>query len=408
MDTVFKASKANTERIITVINTNTQQIIDNTNTNVIAIMNKFQELRQDIRDEFIRLGDSFNTIIEEGMMVMIHGHEKCLEGLDCLKHQLEQQRNQSTLDMDAIRGSFDVLGTKLSSRLDHSLSAILVASSKDTSSSTSEDINNRLNVLITMVSNVKEQVSTFSKYLRDIRSLTSKIAQKQTHYPYTFVILPKSTVDKMMSTEPSSSSSVFKFVKKKIINFYQALLWDQSVLLFICPVSLKIMICGRKGRGYNIKLPTSSLKTIVPALRWGLFFLKAGLATQGLGSVVPDLASILPVIDDAYIRSIETAIVSSVQPALDLTKIDNFDQVLNQTLDSITDEQDQAAFNFLADFLMKKEKYQGTNIQEWEPQYTGLHKEVSEYDGSCMWVSEESKQEFLKRGLDAIKMKGVK
>ncbi len=55
-------------------------------------MNKFQELRQDIRDEFDRLGDSFNTIIEEGM-VMIHGHEKCLEGLDCLKHQLEQQRN---------------------------------------------------------------------------------------------------------------------------------------------------------------------------------------------------------------------------------------------------------------------------------------------------------------------------
>jgi hypothetical protein len=92
MDTVFKASKANTDRIITVINTNTQQIIDNTNTNVIKIMNKFQELRQDIRDEFDRLGDSFNTIIEEGM-VMIHGHEKCLEGLDCLKHQLEQQRN---------------------------------------------------------------------------------------------------------------------------------------------------------------------------------------------------------------------------------------------------------------------------------------------------------------------------
>jgi len=101
-------------------------------------------------------------------------------------------------------------------------------------------------------------------------------------------------------------------------------------------------------------------------LRWGLFFLKAGLATQGLGNVVPDLASILPVIDDVYIRSIETAIVSSVQPALDLTKIDDFDEVLNQTLDSMTDEQDQAAFFFLAEFLMKKEKYQGTNIQEWE------------------------------------------
>jgi hypothetical protein len=181
----------------------------------------------------------------------------------------------------------------------------------------------------------------------------------------------------------------------------QTLLWDQSVLLFICPVSLKIMICGRNGRGNNIKLPTSSLKTIVPALRRGLFFLK-------VGSVAPDLASIFSVIDDAYIRSIDTAIVLSVQPALDLTKKDNFDQMLNQTLDSITDEQDQAAFNFLVDFLMKKERYEGTNIQEWEPQYTGLHKDMSEYDGSCMWVSDESKQEFLERGLDAIKMKGVK
>jgi len=61
---------------------------------------------------------------------MIHGHENCLEGLDCLKHQLEQQRNQSTLDMDAIRGSMNVFVTELSSRLDHSLSAILVASER--------------------------------------------------------------------------------------------------------------------------------------------------------------------------------------------------------------------------------------------------------------------------------------
>ena len=44
MDTIFTASKENTERIITVINTNTQQIIDNNNTNVTAVMNNFQEL----------------------------------------------------------------------------------------------------------------------------------------------------------------------------------------------------------------------------------------------------------------------------------------------------------------------------------------------------------------------------
>ncbi len=206
------------------------------------------------------------------------------------------------------------------------------------------------------------------------------------------MIIPTSTVDNMISTEPSSSSSsVFKFVKNEINNPSQALLWERSVLLFICPVSLKIMSCGLNESGYYINLSSSELRTIVPALRWGLFFLKAGLASQGLGSVVPDVASLLSVIDDTYIRSIEIAIVSSVQPALDLTMIDNFDEVLNQTLESITDEQDQAAFNVLTDFFIKKE--------------SGLHKEVSN-DGSCsLWVSKESKQEFLERGLDAIKIK---
>ena len=54
--------------------------------------------------------------------------------------------------------------------------------------------------------------------------------------------------------------------------------------------------------------------------------------------------------------------MSCVHLALDLTTIDNFDQVLNQTLDSITDEQDQAVFIFLVAFLMQKELYQGSII----------------------------------------------
>jgi len=224
----------NMDTVITVINANTQQIIDNTNTNVTAIMNKFQELREDIRDEFDRLGDSFNTIIQEGMM-MIHGHENCLEGLDCLKHQLEQQRNQSKLDMDAIRGSLNVFGSELSSRLDHSLSAILVASSKDTSSS-SEEINNRLDILITTVTNVTEQVSACAKYLSQIRNITSKIAMNQTHYPRTFIILPKLAPEKLTSDVPVISK-VANFVNRKVLHPFLSLLWDQSVLLFICPVS---------------------------------------------------------------------------------------------------------------------------------------------------------------------------
>ena len=41
--TVFKSSKKNTERIMTVINTNTQQIIGNTNTNVTVDINSSRQ-----------------------------------------------------------------------------------------------------------------------------------------------------------------------------------------------------------------------------------------------------------------------------------------------------------------------------------------------------------------------------
>ena len=74
-------------------------------------------------------------------------------------------------------------------------------------------------------------------------------------------------------------------------------------------------------------------------------------------------------------------------------------------LDSIGNEDDQAAFEFVADFLMKKEGYNGPNPHLWEQKKTGLVKVVSDYDHSCLWVSPECKEEFKLRGLQAIKKK---
>jgi len=170
---------------------------------------------------------------------------------------------------------------------------------------------------------------------------------------------------------------------------------------------MKVVKCGPHGTGYNIKLPSESLKMIVPVLKWGILFLKAGLATQGLGKAVPDIVSFLPVIDYNYISSIETAIISCSQPTLmeKITNFNNFDQIFDQTIESITEEQDENAFNFLAVLLIEKEKYQGKNVNEWEPKDTGLIKVVSPFDGSCMWISKESKQEFIELGMNAVRMK---
>ena len=41
------------------------------------------------------------------------------------------------------------------------------------------------------------------------------------------------------------------------------------------------VVCGPNNKGYTIHLPTTLLKTIAPALKWGLLLLKVALATQG-------------------------------------------------------------------------------------------------------------------------------
>ena len=413
----------NTEKIINVINTNTQHIIDNSNTNTFVIINRFQELRYDIQYEFHNLNEIFNVISDK----CIHGNWKYIESLDNLKLQLELQRNQNRLDIDAIHNSIHSMGNELSSRLHHSILSILDDISKDDVSSSSssssssllstlrEDMNTRLQLLIEMVSNVKEHVSTCMKYASDIRRLTSKIAKSLNRYPFTFLIFPKSVIDNQLNNNYEATSSLFSSsflpffntLDKNIFNPLRSFLWDDSTLFFLCPISMNFVRCGPHGVGYNIRIPSASLRMIVPVLKWGILFLKAGLATQGLGRAVPDLASLLPVIDENYINNIEKVIILCSQPKLinTINNLNNFDQIFNQTLESITEEQEQHAYNFLADILMKKEKYLGKNIQEWEPKYTGLIKVISPCDGSCVWIAKESKQEFIDKGMNAIRMK---
>ncbi len=85
--------------------------------------------------------------------------------------------------------------------------------------------------------------------------------------------------------------------------------------------------------------------------------------------------------------------------------INNHEQDINSVLDLIGNEDDQAAFDSVAVYLMKEEGYTGQNTQLWEPKNTGLVKVVSDYDQSCLWVSPECKEEFKQIGLQAIQKK---
>lgn len=54
------------------------------------------------------------------------------------------------------------------------------------------------------------------------------------------------------------------------------------------------MPCGKDGKGYSIEVPTPLVQKAAPVLKAGFLLLKLALATQGLGSVVPNVGEFLP------------------------------------------------------------------------------------------------------------------
>jgi len=390
---VDQAVKMGTDKIITVSNDNTRQIMENNNMNAHLLFDKFQELRQDVQEEFHRLGESFSDLVTQTAT----GNETIVEELNNFRQQLEFQRNEGRLDVDALHKTITNMGSEVSLKVSSSLSSILGSSQGKGPSSPSDEVNKKLDILITMVSNVQEEVTHISKCVVNITRLTSKIAEHMTRYPHTFVILPEPPKAKL-GKDASTFSKGLNYFKKKVINPIMTLMWEKSVLIFFCPISGKAV-----GTGYTIEIPTALLKKIVPALKWGLIFLKLALATQGLASFVPDVSVVLPEINGNYINSIEQSIIHATSTTADF--INNHEQDINSFLDFIGNEDDQAAFEIVADFLMKKEGYTGPNPHLWEPKNTGLVKVVSDKDQSCLWVSPECKEEFKRRGLHAIQKK---
>ena len=156
---------------------------------------------------------------------------------------------------------------------------------------------------------------------------------------------------------------------------------------------MRIVPCGPKSEGYSIKLQSEQLKAVLPALKWGLMFLKVALATQGLGSAVPDVSSFFP--DSDYLGSM----AASVASAAGLSDAEgHIDAAINSLGNILNDEK---PFTFLAEFLRQQEGYPGS-LADWEPAMTGLVKVSCVTDGSVMWVSPEAAELYREKGMDCL------
>jgi len=257
---------------------------------------------------------------------------------------------------------------------------------------------------------IDERTQQMHERLDVIMNLTAKLEFKSNRMPHTFVIKPKkiedpSTID---ATWRQKISSTFNRTTQRAT----ALLWEKSRLVFVCPVTGCEVKCGPDSKGiddpdngYLISLPTEALKMIIPALRWGIYFAKIGLSTQGLGGVIPDPSGFLPNLDNDYLNAIVADVSTRINDA-EAAAPDDLDAALQE----ITDAQQEEAVNKIYDLIADVEKkLKPSNNPDWLPEFTGLIKITSDVNGMSMWISKtdvNAQHEYKARGVAALGITG--
>ena len=334
---------------------------------------------------------------------------------DLVKGQAHDQAHLERLVRAAMTGMEETLSTQLQQCLTAIMDGNNDAATRDASA------NEKIEALVGVVTDLKEEVNSVHNLTLRQHELLQVIEKRSNLMPHSFIILPK--LQPILDKDASAISKMKNCLLRQKDRL-TGLVWEQSTLFFVCPVTRKLAVCGPEGKGYPINLPKAWVRALAPALQWGLFFLKVALATQGLGGVVPDiptewlkqlnalpgpnqLVKLESVINQIATDGVVTDTLAIMPDGGDI--IASLDQATSMFADWETIDEDRAksAFAQVFKFLAEAEGYpNGVSDRDWKPQYTGLHLTSPPVGGrsSSLWVSRpEGVALFEKKGWDALK-----
>ncbi len=374
---------------------NTEKILFNQEENTALLMSSLESLHESIQESFESLGESLGELSAQAAL----GNRKSQEGIAALQRELLQQRLTGQVNTETLKTlmtRFEA-NEELTSKIAESIEGIA------SNSGGGEEVAKKMDIMMSMMDNMQTQITDIQRQVTKVRELTVKIDGKTNNFPRTFIIKPRTAAVANESGKKKVGhrlKKVGKFINNKIINRVDELLWDRSVLVFVCPVTMQEVPCGPDGKGYEICLPSSLFKAAIPALKWGFMFLKMALATQGMGAVVPDIGNLLPPIDNSYLDTLAHSIANQVTSQVSDKLHSAVDTLLNGDIDQIlgTDNMEEVkAIEQVMKLVRDVETKQGINTTaaNWEPKMTGL-KKVAGPDG-VMWVSPLGAEEFMQK-----------
>ena len=342
-----------------------------------------------VKQGFAGVGDVLEKLTAKACL----GSSECKEAIEQLHVSLVQQKAAGELSADAIHRSLASLGGSFSA----DVAALRESMTSVVESSSQKDAGQKLDLLLSMVSGMRDDISSIKRSVDTIADLAVHLDQTQ-RFPSTFIIKPS---PKTPPTDANAGrfAKVTNFIQRRMKEPAMELLWKKSTLCFICPVSLMEVDCGPEGKGYAIEVPTETLKTIAPALRFGLLALKIGLATQGAGALLPNVDGLLPGFAGDYLNSLNSYIVDAAGGSMD-DSLSSVDDYLASASSAADDADAAAALKAIEVFVRQGEGASETD-SNWESRLSGLCKTVSE-DGQICWVSKEAVEDFKKKGKSAL------
>jgi len=342
----------------------------------------FQELKEELTKNIITSTDLILTKMYENQaqsfqglekvaMLIMQGNKSAEEKLAALQEELEHQKNSGSVQLASLQSKIEQLGPELSESMRASMEEISVAAV--------DKQNQKLDVLSSMVGLVLRGVGALKKDNETLLVLTRKIEMKMNIMPYSFVIIPESKTEKLPEGTSFFSmarmSQIASSAKRKITKYF----WTTSRLVFVCPITMKPVECGPDKKGYQIAVSTETMKMLAPVLKFGLLFLKVGLASQGLGSIVPDVSSFVPGDQSDDFNEM----LNQIGDDMLASEADDALQGAYDALSNLND--DDPAISYVYNTVKTAEK--GDSSLEWKPKLTGLKLVPSRRGRPSKWMS---------------------
>ena len=209
----------------------------------------------------------------------------------------------------------------------------------------------KLDVVLEALRESHDQLNVLTAMSAAQKELLDIVEKRGNLLPRKFVILPDAPLDK-------KDKNVFRLMKKKMTRS----LWTEVRLFFVCDESNQCaMQGGPKQKGYTIKIPTATLKVLLPVLVGSVAVLKVVLQMHG----VP--AGLVPNVSDWPGVSYLQAIISHL-PFVDDVVYDS------ESLKRASAVQERHVDAFFRLVQQSEGCEEGHPLTGWEPRFTGLVK----------------------------------